>query len=121
MAGALAHGPQEAMGEDVRPVILGKRKSINAIDHVVSAKQIRDVGGEGTANSSRDYVGAQQIKDSNEVGAQQIKDKGSSNEVGAVQTDYDRNKSLFFSLYCCHADDLRGAFSADQGREDRGH
>ena len=65
MAGALAHGPREAMGEDVRPVILGKRRSI------------RDSGGKVAAKNSRhevrmSYVNpGEQIRDT--VG-KQIKD-----------------------------------------------
>ena len=98
MAGALAHGPREAMVENVRPVILGKRRSIN----VKPGEQIRDTVGKqikvtvgeqikGTVGEQikdtvgekiKDTVGEQikdavgeQIKDQGKVGAQQIKDE----------------------------------------------
>ena len=96
MAGALAHGPREAMGEDVRPVVLGKRKSID----VKSGEQIRDTVGKqikGTEGEQikdtvgekiKDTVGEQikdavgeQIKDQGKVGAQQIKDEIDGEEL----------------------------------------
>ena len=42
MAGALAHGPQEAMGEEVHPVILGKRRSNEDTGEEVQPKQTKD-------------------------------------------------------------------------------
>ena len=53
MAGALAHGPQEAMGEVIQPVILGRRRSSDNIDGEVAAKEIK---------VTTDKVGANEIE-----------------------------------------------------------
>ena len=53
MAGALPHGPQEAMGEVIQPVILGRRRSSDNIDGKVAAKEIK---------VTTDKVGANEIE-----------------------------------------------------------
>ena len=59
MAGALAHGPQEAMGEVIQPVILGRRRSSDNIDGEVAAKEIK---------VTTDKVGAKEIENpTNEI------------------------------------------------------